>query len=158
MLTDPQDLIPRKDLGTYYSDWISGLSMTLQWSSWLIQRPYKSLRHVYDFKAPGLDSQTFTEEVLAIIDRYGDPEMVVADFGGGGARMLLETINQRYGLAIQPAERSLRTTISRLINGDFLAGRIQLIPGSDLDHELCGLQWDLSNDAKTISGSSRSSP
>lgn len=110
----------------------------------------KELRHIFDFKAPGLDAQAFTEHVLGILDEYGQPEMIVADFGGGGAKMLLEGINQRYGLAIQPAEKRSKNDFIELLNGDFLAGRIKIIPGSDLETELCGLQWDLSNDAKHI--------
>lgn len=110
----------------------------------------RELRHVYDFKAPGMDAQAFTEEVLAIIDHYGLPEMIVADFGGGGAKMLLESINQRYGLSIQPADKKSKNDFIELLNGDFIADRVKIIPGSDLEHELCGLQWDLSNDAKHI--------
>lgn len=110
----------------------------------------KELRHVLDFKRPGLDSQAFTELVLETIDQYGMPDMIVADYAGGGAKMLLETINQRYGLAIQPAEKRSKTDHIDLLNGDFLTGRIKIIPGSDLEVELMGLQWDLSNDAKHI--------
>jgi hypothetical protein len=110
----------------------------------------KELRHVLDFKRPGLDSQAFTELVLETIDQYGMPDMIVADYAGGGAKMLLETINQRYGLAIQPAEKRSKTDHIDLLNGDFLTGRIKIIAGSDLETELMGLQWDLSNDAKHI--------
>lgn len=110
----------------------------------------KELRHVYDFKAPGMDAQAFCEEVLGIIDIYGMPEMIVADFGGGGARMILETLNQRFGLSIQAAEKRQKNEYIELINGDFLTHKIKIIHGSDLSHELCGLQWDLSGDAKHI--------
>lgn len=108
------------------------------------------LRHVYDFKAPGLDAQAFAEEVLGIIDTYGQPEMVVADVGGGGSKMIIEMLNQRYGLAIQPAAKREKQDHIELLNGDFLADRIKIIPNSDLAHELCGLQWDLSRDSKVI--------
>jgi hypothetical protein len=110
----------------------------------------RELRHVYDFKAPGMDSQAFTEEVLAIIETYGQPEMIVADFGGGGAKMIIETLNQRFGLSIQAAEKKSKNDHIELLNGDFLQHRVKLIRGSDLEHEICGLQWDLSNDAKHI--------
>lgn len=110
----------------------------------------KELRHVMDYKRPGLDAQAFTEVVLSIIDQYGVPEMTVADFGGGGAKMLLESINQRYGLSIQPAEKRFKNDFIELLNGDLIAGRVKIISGSELETELCGLQWDLSNDAKTI--------
>ena len=110
----------------------------------------QELRHIYDFKAPGLDAQAFAEEVLGIIDTYGQPEMVVADVGGAGSKMIIEMLNQRYGLAIQPASKREKQDHIELMNGDFNADRIKIIGGSDLDHELCGLQWDLSNDSKVI--------
>ena len=110
----------------------------------------QELRHVYDYKAPGMDAQTFAEEVLGVIDTYGQPEMVVADVGGGGSKMIIEMLNQRYGLAIQPASKREKQDHIELINGDFIADRIKIIPNSDLAHELCGLQWDLSNDSKVI--------
>lgn len=110
----------------------------------------QELRHVYDFKAPGLDAQAFAEEVLGTIDTYGQPEMVVADVGGGGSKMIIEMLNQRYGLAIQPASKREKQDHIELINGDFHANRVKIIPNSDLAHELCGLQWDLSNDSKVI--------
>lgn len=110
----------------------------------------QELRHIYDFKAPGLDAQAFAEEVLGIIDTYGHPEMVVADVGGGGSKMIIEMLNQRYGLAIQPAQKREKQDYIELMNGDFATNRIKIISGSDLDHELCGLQWDLSNDSKVI--------
>jgi hypothetical protein len=109
----------------------------------------KELRHVLDFKRPGLDAQAFTEVVLSIIDQYGLPDMIVADFGGSGAKMLLESINQRFGLAIQPAEKRFKNDFIELLNGDFIGGRVKVIAGSELETELSALQWDLSNDAKT---------
>lgn len=110
----------------------------------------QQLRHVYDYKSPGMDAQTFAEEVLGTIDTYGQPEMVVADVGGGGSKMIIEMLNQRYGLAIQPANKREKQDHIEIMNGDFLADRIKIIAGSDLDHELCGLQWDLSSDSKVI--------
>lgn len=110
----------------------------------------KELRHVYEFKAPGLDSQAFIEEVLSIIEAFPSIEYVVADYAGGGAKMLLETLNQRYGMSIQPAEKKFKNDHIDLLNGDFLTGRIKILAGSDLEVELGGLQWDLSNDAKHI--------
>lgn len=110
----------------------------------------KELRHVYDYKAPGMDAQTFAEEIVGIIDDYGQPDMIVGDFAGGSSKMILKMLNERYGLAIQPAEKREKNDYIELINGDFLSGRIKIIKGSELETELCGLQWDLSNDAKHV--------
>lgn len=110
----------------------------------------RELRQVYGFKAPGMHSEQFVEEVLSIIEDFGQPDMIVADFGGGGAKMILEGLNQRFGLSIQRAEKTSKSDHIELMNGDFMSGRIRLIPSSDLEHEICGLQWDLSNNAKHI--------
>lgn len=110
----------------------------------------KELRQVHEFKRPELDSQAFIEEVLEICAQFPELEYVVADYGGGGAKMLLETLNQRYGMSIMPAEKKSKNDHIDLLNGDFLTGRIKILAKSDLEIELCGLQWDLSNDAKMV--------
>lgn len=110
----------------------------------------RELRHVYDFKRSEMLCDDFIEEVLAVIDRYGMPEAIVADTGGAGAKMLIETLNARHGTGIIPAEKRDKQAHWELINSDFHAERIKIIPGTDLAHELAGLQWDLSRNSKVI--------
>ncbi len=110
----------------------------------------KELRHVYDFKAPGMTVDTFFDEVFNVIERFGRPDAIVADTAGGGSKMLIETLNQRYGLGIEPAKKTEKQDHIELVNSDFASGRIKIIPGSDLAHELSGLQWDLSRESKMV--------
>ena len=110
----------------------------------------KELRHVYDFKQPGMTVDDFFDEVFAVIERFGRPDAIVADTAGGGSKMLIETLNQRYGLGIEPAKKTEKQDHIELVNSDFGAGRIKIIPGSDLAHELSGLQWDLSRESKLV--------
>lgn len=110
----------------------------------------RQLRHVYDFKAPGMTIDEFFEQVFEIIDRFGRPDAIVADTAGGGSKMLIETLNQRYGLGVEAAKKSEKSDHIELVNSDFALGSIKIIPGSDLAHELCGLQWDLSRESKMI--------
>lgn len=110
----------------------------------------KELRHVYDFKAPGMTVDDFCDELFSVIERYGRPDAIICDTAGGGSKMLVETLNQRYGLGIEPAKKTEKQDHIQLVNSDFARGRIKIIPGSDLAHELAGLQWDLSKDSKTI--------
>jgi len=110
----------------------------------------KELRHVYDFKKSEMLVDDFSEEVLSVIDRFGLPEAIVADTGGAGAKILIETINQRYGLGIIAAEKRDKQAWWEVINSDFHSERIKIIPGTDLAHELAGLQWDLSRNSKLI--------
>lgn len=110
----------------------------------------KELRHVYDFKQPGMTVDDFFDEVFTVIERFGRPDAIVADTAGGGSKMLVETLNQRYGLGIEPAKKTEKQDHIELVNSDFAGGRIKVIPGSDLAHELSGLQWDLSRESKMV--------
>ncbi len=110
----------------------------------------RELRHVYDFKKSEMLVDDFAEELLSVIDTYGIPEAIVADTGGGGAKILIETLNARYGLGIIPAEKRDKQAWWEVINSDFHSERIKIIPGTDLAHELAGLQWDLSRNSKLI--------
>lgn len=110
----------------------------------------KELRHVYDFKKSEMIVEDFALKVLECIDTYGMPEAIVADTGGGGAKMIIEEINQKYGLGIIPAEKKDKQAYIELQNSEFHSERIKIIPGTDLAHELGGLQWDLSRNSKLI--------
>lgn len=110
----------------------------------------KELRHVHDFKQSEMLVDDFIEQVLSMIDIYGLPEAIVADTAGGGSKMLIETLNQRYGLSIVPAEKTQKQDHWELVNADFHAERIKIIPGTDLAHELAALQFDLTRSSKII--------
>lgn len=110
----------------------------------------KELRHVYDFKQPGMTVDDFIDEVFNVIERFGRPDAIVADTAGGGSKMLIETLNARYGLGIESAKKTEKQDHIELLNSDFAGGRIKIIPGSDLAHELSGLQWDLSRESKMV--------
>lgn len=108
------------------------------------------LRHVYDFKAAELTLDDFMDEIFNVIEKYGRPDAIVADTAGGGSKILVETLNQRYGLGIEPAKKTDKQDWIELVNSDFASGKIKIIPGTDLAHELAGLQWDLSKDSKLV--------
>lgn len=110
----------------------------------------KELRHVYDYKAPGMTIDDFFDQIFEVFEKYGRPDAIIADTAGGGSKMLVETLNQRYGLGVEPAKKTEKHDHIELVNSDFAMGRIKIIPGSDLAHELCGLQWDLSRESKLV--------
>lgn len=110
----------------------------------------KELRHVYDWKQSEVTIDDIMEELFHVIETYGRPDAIVADTAGGGSKVLVETLNQRYGLGIEPAKKTDKQDWIELVNGDFARGRIKIIPGTDLAHELAGLQWDLSRESKMI--------
>lgn len=142
----PQDLGPWR--------FVLGIDLGFVDDSALVLAAYseqtKQLRHVYDYKAPGLTIDEFIEQVYEVIDRYGRPDAIIADTAGGGSKMLIETLNQRYGLGVEAAKKTEKQDHIELVNSDLAAGSIKIIPGSDLANEMCGLQWDLSRDSKVV--------
>lgn len=105
----------------------------------------QELRHVYDWHSPHLTVDEFAAEINRTIKEYGQPEVVVGDKGALG-KMIVETLNQRHSLGIIPAEKKDKYDHIEFVNSDFTSGKIKIILGSFLDHELCGLQWQLDKD------------
>jgi hypothetical protein len=101
------------------------------------------LRHVWDFKEGHLLPPQVLQLLEETIERFGHPTAVVADTQGGASKMVSEWFTS-MGIPIEAAKKSEKNTHIEMVNGDFLAGRIQLIPGGNLENEICGLQWDLS--------------
>lgn len=100
------------------------------------------LREVYSWKSPNLDISMLAAEMMAAMDIYGVPEIIVADKGALGL-MIINEINNRYGLSIIAAEKRFKFDHQMLLNDDIMCGRVELIKNSLLDHEMCGLQWKL---------------
>lgn len=108
----------------------------------------KELRHIYDFKQNHMTIDQFGMEIQATIERYGTPSVIVGDKGSLGGILYLQELNSRFGLGVIPAEKKEKYDHIELLNSDFASGRVKIIPDSDLDHELCALQWDLSKSDK----------
>jgi hypothetical protein len=102
---------------------------------------------VYDFKSPHLTLDQFVDEIKTAIARFGAPEVIVGDAGALG-KLLIESFATMFGLGVIKAEKSEKFDHIELLNNDFHAGRVKIIPGGDLEDELLGLQWDLSKDTK----------
>lgn len=100
------------------------------------------LREVYSWKKANLDISQLAAEMMAVMDTYGTPEIIVADKGALGL-MIINEMNNRYGLNIIAAEKRLKYDHQLLLNDDIMCGRVEIIKDSPLDHELCGLQWKL---------------
>ncbi len=106
-----------------------------------------SLYHVWDYKESHLDIYKIADLLQAAWDRFGGFDAMVADAGALG-KLVVETLAQRHGLPIQPAEKREKFDHIELVNADFLSGRIKLIPSSDLAIEMAGLQFYLEKDTK----------
>lgn len=103
---------------------------------------HQELRQVYEWKSPHITVDEFGREILETIGRFGQPQVIVGDKGALG-KMIVETLNQRHGLGIIPAEKTEKYDHIEFLNSDFCSGKIKIILGSQLDQELSALQWDL---------------
>ena len=106
------------------------------------------MRVFHTFKSKHLNVDDFGEKILDVIAQFGEPSVTIGDKGALG-KMIVETLNSRYGLSILPADKQLQYDHQELLNADFQAGKIKIPIGSDLDDELCTLQWELTKE-KTI--------
>lgn len=105
--------------------------------------------HVYDMKLPHQDVNQVARHLVETCAMFENKiDAIVADTAGLG-KMVVETINNQYGLSIVPAEKTEKYDFIELVNSDFSSGKIRIIPDSDLAMELSTLQWDLQKSNKT---------
>jgi hypothetical protein len=109
----------------------------------------QELRQCYDWKSPHLTIDQFAKQILLVIEDYGQPDVIVGDKGALG-KMIVETINARHSLGIIPADKKDKYDHIEFLNSDLIAGRIKIVQGSELDHEMSALQWDLEKDKKYL--------
>ena len=102
------------------------------------------LRHVADFSCPELTLDAIGAAILEMIDQYGMPEAMVADYSG---KTLIASLNAVHGWNIVNAQKSEKVDHMILLDGDFVAGRAKVVLDSGLDHELSTLVWDFSREA-----------
>jgi hypothetical protein len=98
------------------------------------------LYHVEDFHESRLDPLAQAAEIQRLVRKYGRFDAIVVDPGGGG-KGLAEMVRQR----MQIAEKTHKNAYTEFVNADFRAGRIKIIPRSDLATQLSTLQFDLSS-------------
>lgn len=105
-----------------------------------------NLYHVYDWKRNHQDFFQMADEIAKVLKRFGSFDAMVGDTGSGGAKTLIETLNKHYGFYIQPAEKREKFDYIEIVNGEFMSGRVKIIPRSGLDMELKTLQWLMEDD------------
>lgn len=100
-----------------------------------------NLYHVYDWKKNHQDFFAMADEIGAVVAKYGPFDAMVADTGGSGGKTIIETLNKRYGYHFVAAEKREKFDYVEIMNGEFMAGRVKIIAGTDLDLELRTLQF-----------------
>lgn len=101
------------------------------------------LYHVWDYHENHLTVDEMVVQIDRAFDRFGDFDAVVGDSGALNT-LLIETINKRHGRNIQKADKREKFDHIELLNSDFRAGRLRVLPKSDLAIQLATLQFDLS--------------
>lgn len=108
----------------------------------------KEMRVFYTYKINHQTVDQIGNKLVEVCTVYGAPSVMVADSGALG-KLIVETLNSRFSLSIIAAEKSLKFDHQELLNSDFQEGRIKIPRDSDIDDELCTLQWELTKE-KTI--------
>lgn len=106
----------------------------------------KELRHIWDWKSPHMTVDDMERKIKEAERAYGPFESIIVDAGALG-KTILETFLS-HGIAAIPADKHEKYDYIELLNSDFRAGRLKILPDSELHHELCALQWDLSMHSK----------
>ena len=99
-----------------------------------------TLYHVFDWKENHQDIFHIADKIQQAYARFDGFDAMVGDWGGSG-KLVLETLNKRWGWLIQPAEKREKFDHIELLNGDFIAGKLRVLERSNLHIELCTLQW-----------------
>lgn len=109
-----------------------------------------SLYHVYDWKENHKDVFHIAEQVARVLKMFGSFDAMVADAGALG-ELVVETLNSRWGFYFEKADKKEKFDHIELMNAEFMAGRVKVIPKSGLDFELRNLQYLLEeNDDKAL--------
>ncbi len=172
-LWDPERTGPMRiaKLPTTYNDWLFGLGadmgaadpFALQAFAASPSDPTRTLYHVYEFESER-DAKMYAKRIAEVlfgeddgapewpyllkpgglIGAIGWPVGSVADIAALGAAFLEELANV-YGYRFEPGPRAANDKLSaiELWNGDMIDGRIKLMKGSKVAHQMSTLQWSI---------------
>ncbi len=94
---------------------------------------------VLSYKKPNLDITATAEEMQAIGRKWAIEATVI----DGANKQAVEELNNRHGLAANPADKTGKADFIDIMNGEFIQGRIKLSPDCQpLKDEYAGLIWD----------------
>ncbi len=110
--------------------------------------PYDgNLYQVWEYKDNHQDVDQVALHIMHAIELAGKVDKIVADAGGLG-KMVIETLNRRHGLNIEPAEKREKNDFIELLNTDYHSGRAKILRHGDLSKEKQALQWDIGESSK----------
>jgi hypothetical protein len=89
-------------------------------------KSYDDLYAVDCYAAPDLDPEEAAELVYEWREHFGDFEAIVGDVGGLG-KGYAELARNRWGIPIEPAEKTNKLGYQKLMNGDLERARLLLV-------------------------------
>lgn len=126
---------------THVLGWDLGSRDDMALVAWGWHPTRRELFEAGSWKQPGARA----DEVMQQIQRWEDLGMnfiaKVADTGGGG-KMYVEDVMSRYSQVFEAAKKSEKLEHVRLMNDDFLTGKVKVQRGSPLALELASLPKD----------------
>ena len=102
---------------------------------------HRDLLQVHEFAKRGMTVTGIGELLQGLIERTGYPDGIVADLAGNGG-LVINELNERFGLSIEAAEKKNKPDSIELTNADFVDGRLKLLRGSETGEQAKALQWD----------------
>lgn len=134
-------------------DWHYVLGLDLGWEDDFAAvlgayNPYDgTLYQVWEYKDNHQDLDQVAMHIMHAVELAGKVDKIVADAAGLG-KMVIETLNRRHGLNIEPAEKKEKQDFIELLNTDYHSGRVKILKQGDLSLENQGLQWDIGDSSK----------
>ncbi len=95
------------------------------------------------WSSPNMDVADVAAKIAEFSERY-NPDVIIADRGGLG-KMIVNTLNNQYGLPVEAAEKSEKRDHIELLNSDLMHGRCRIYKGSRLATQMATLCWDEKN-------------
>lgn len=128
---------------------IGGMDLGFQEPTALVIGAYsaklRQLRHVYDVSRSHLVVDDVIDLLHETFARFGQIEKIYVD-GGGLGKMVLETL-ARHGFPVERAEKREKWDHIELVNSAFARGEVQIVPGTELEHQLLTNAWRIEDDA-----------
>jgi len=97
---------------------------------------------VYAEKKPKLNITNLAGWIHQVRDTFCDnlPDVMTADSGGLATKVLSELASV-HGLPFEPAEKKEKNDFIEILNGEYDAGRIHILAGTELSKELITNRW-----------------
>jgi hypothetical protein len=102
---------------------------------------HPDLFHIYDYAEPQMIVPDIAAKIRELEADFGEFDSIVGDRGGLG-KAILATLEEQYGIHVEPADKMEKRDHIELLNGDLISKRVHILKGSGLANEMKVLVWD----------------